>query len=75
MAHFVRVGSDLETLVQAVFSVEFGCQWGSRLVPLCCRPDKFVICKPTHMFKPTESQQGRGCGEEPKVMVKVEQTK
>lgn len=53
MAHFVRAGSDLETQGRFLLFVGFGCPWGSQLVPLCFRPDKFVICKHTHMFKPT----------------------
>lgn len=54
MAHFVRAGSDLETQGRFVLFVGFGCRWCSQLVPLCFRPDRFVICKHTHMFKPTE---------------------
>lgn len=52
MAHFVRAGSDLETQGRFVLFVGFG-WWCSQLVPLCFRPDRFVICKHTHMFKPT----------------------
>lgn len=54
MAHFVRVGSDLETLGRFVLFVGFGCQWCSQLVPLCLDLTSSAICKPTHTFKPTE---------------------
>lgn len=40
MAHFVRVGSDLETLGRLVLFGGFYCRWCSQLAPLCCRPDR-----------------------------------
>ena len=57
MAHFVRVGSDLETLESLVLFGGFGCWWYSQLVPLCCRPDRLCDLQ-TYTFVRAHGAQG-----------------